>query len=69
MGGGYTNGTVYISATKGHRELKLVSKDAMTIFYNHVIRHINKLTVLVLKYLRKLKIKEKNQWQTKGVYQ
>ena len=42
---------------------------AMTIFYNHVIRHINKLTVLVLKYLRKLKIKEKNQWQTKGVYQ
>ena len=42
---------------------------AMTIFHNHVIRHINKLTVLVLKYLRKLKIKEKNQWQTKGVYQ
>ena len=42
---------------------------AMTKFSNHVIRCINKLTVLCLKYLRKLKILEKNQWQTKWVYQ
>ena len=29
---------------------------AMTIFYNHVLRYINKLTFLLLQYLRKLKI-------------
>ena len=29
---------------------------AMTIFYNHVIRYINKLTSLFLKYLRIFKI-------------
>ena len=29
---------------------------AMTIFYNNVIRYINKLTFLLLKYLRKLKV-------------
>ena len=28
----------------------------LTIFYNLVIRYINKLTFLLLKYLRKLKI-------------
>ena len=34
----------------------------MTIFYNHVVTYINKLTFLFLKYLRKLKIYEKNPW-------
>ena len=29
---------------------------ALTIFYNLVIRYINKLTFLLLKYLRQLKI-------------
>ena len=29
---------------------------ALTIFYNLIIRYINKLTFLLLKYLRKLKI-------------
>ena len=29
---------------------------ALTIFYNPVIRYINKLTFLLLKYLRNLKI-------------
>ena len=29
---------------------------ALTIFYNLVTRYINKLTFLLLKYLRKLKI-------------
>ena len=28
----------------------------LTIFYNLIVRHINKLTFLLLKYLRKLKI-------------
>ena len=28
---------------------------AMTVLYNLVIRHINKLTVLLLKYLRNLR--------------
>ena len=42
---------------------------AMTIFYNHVIWYINKLTSLFLNFLRKLKIYEKNHWQTNGVYQ
>ena len=32
---------------------------ALTIFYNHIIRYINKLTFLLLQYLRKLKIQEK----------
>ena len=44
-------------------------KIAMAIFDNPVIRYINKLPILFLKYLRKLKIQEKNPWQTKGVYQ
>ena len=42
---------------------------ALTIFYNLIIRYINKLTFLLLKYLRKLKIKEKNHCQRKGIYQ
>ena len=42
---------------------------ALTIFYNLIIRYINKLTFLLLKYLRKLKIYEKNHCQMKGVYQ
>ena len=32
---------------------------ALTIFYNLKIRYINKLTFLLLKYLRKLKYKRK----------
>ena len=31
-------------------------KITMTIFYNHVLRYINKLNSLLLQYLRKLKI-------------
>ena len=31
-------------------------KIAMTIFFNHVIRYINKMDSLLLQYLRKLKI-------------
>ena len=42
---------------------------ALTIFYKLVIRYINKLTFLLLKHLRKLKIQEKNHCQRKGVYQ
>ena len=42
---------------------------ALTIFYKLVIRYINKLTFLLLKHLRKLKISEKNHCQRKGLYQ
>ena len=42
---------------------------AMTIFYNLGNMVYKKLTSLFLKFLRKLKIQEKNHWQTKGVYQ
>ena len=41
-------------------------KIVMTIFYNHVLRYINKLNSLLLQYLRKLKILEKNHWNSKG---
>ena len=41
-------------------------KIAMTIFYYHVLRYINKLKSLLLQYLRKLKILEKNHWNSKG---
>ena len=58
----YTSTTDYISAVKSSRELKLVSNEiAMTMFYNHVIRYINKLADLMLKYLRELQILEKNK--------
>ena len=41
---------------------------AMTIFYNHVIRYINKLTFLLLHYLRKLKdIREKSLANEGGI--
>ena len=41
---------------------------AMTIFYNHVIRYINKLTFLLLQYLRKLKdIREKSLANEGGI--
>ena len=41
-------------------------KIAMTIFYSHILRYINKLNSLLLQYLRKLKIKEKNHWNSIG---
>ena len=34
---------------------------AMTMFYNHVIRYINKLADIMLKYSRALQILEKNK--------
>ena len=56
---GYTNDNIHISATKIPRTLKLESNHAMTIFYIHKIRYINKLTFLLLKCSRKIKILEK----------
>ena len=41
---------------------------AMKIFYNHIIRYIDKLTFLLLKYLRKLKdIREKSLANEGGI--
>ena len=39
---------------------------AMTIVYNHVIRNINKLSFLFLKYLRNLKCKRKISAKGRG---
>ena len=46
-----TSTVVYISATKSSKELELVSNDCYdNMLYNHVIRYMNKLAILRLKY-------------------
>ena len=46
----------YISQQPKPYRAEIGIKIAMTIFYNHVMGNINKLTFLFLKYLRKLEI-------------
>ena len=41
---------------KAIKSRNLYQMIAMSIFYNQVFRYINKLTFLLLQYLRKLKI-------------
>ena len=55
-----TSTVVYISATKSSKELILVSNDCFDNSITTVIRYINKLAILMLKYLKELQILEKN---------
>ena len=55
-GGGIPTETFISQQQKAIERRNWYQMIAMTIFYNHVIRYINKLTCLFLKYLRKLKI-------------
>ena len=56
IGGGIRTEMIISQQPKAIESRNLCQMIALTIFYNLIIRYINKLTFLLLKYLRKLKI-------------
>ena len=57
-GGGIPTEMFISQQPKAIESINWYQKIAMTIFYNHVLRYINKPNSLLLQYLRKYKILE-----------
>ena len=55
-GGGIPTKMFISQQPKAIESTNWYQKIAMTIFYNHVLRYINKLNSLLLQYLRNFKI-------------